>query len=142
MNKDKQEEADGAAGSAADLSIVDDASSFGEEGHRAQVTPASGYALTVLILGMLATGFPFTILTMALKYVAEDFGVSEAFATWSVSAPMLISAVCMPFLGKLGDLYGHRLVFLIGIAGSSFFALLCFFSWDTIKIIIFPGGIF
>lgn len=94
-------------------------------------------ALLVLVLGMFATGFPFTILTMALKYVAEDFGVSEAFATWSVSAPMLVSAVCMPFLGKFGDLYGHRRVFLVGIAGSSFFALFCFFAWDIWSLIFF-----
>lgn len=94
-------------------------------------------ALPVLLVGMLATGFPFTILTVALKFVAQDFGVSEAFATWTVSAPMLLSAVSMPFLGKLGDLYGHKRVFVIGIAGSSAFALLCFLSWDIWSLIGF-----
>lgn len=101
--------------------------------------PARGTnsALLVLLLGMLATGFPFTILTVALKLIADDLNVSESFATWSISAPMLLSAVCMPFLGKLGDLYGHKRVFVFGIAGSSFFALLCFFSWDIWSLISF-----
>lgn len=84
--------------------------------------------LWVLLVGMLATGFPFTILAVALKLIAQELMVSEALASWSVSAPMLISAVCMPFLGKLGDLYGHRRIFLIGIVGSTVFALLCFFA--------------
>ncbi len=97
----------------------------------------TGSALLVLLLGMLATGFPFTILTVALKLIADDLNVSEAFATWSISAPMLLSAVCMPFLGKLGDLYGHKRVFVFGIAGSSLFALLCFFSWDIWSLISF-----
>jgi MFS family permease len=93
--------------------------------------------LYVLLLGMLATGFPFTILTVALKLVAEDLGVTEALATWTISAPMLISATCMPFLGKLGDLYGHRRIFLLGIAGSTIFALLCFIAWDIWSLIFF-----
>lgn len=93
--------------------------------------------LYVLLLGMLATGFPFTILTVALKLVAEDLGVTEALATWSVSAPMLISATCMPFLGKLGDLYGHRRIFLVGIVGSTLFALCCYFAWDIWSLIFF-----
>lgn len=99
--------------------------------------PSGRSALLVLLLGMLATGFPFTILTVALKLIAQDLQVTEAFATWSVSAPMLLSAVCMPFLGKLGDLYGHKRVFVIGIAGSSFFALMCFLSWNIWSLIFF-----
>lgn len=93
--------------------------------------------LFVVLFGMLATGFSFTILTVAIKLIAKDMAVSEALATWTVSAPMLISAVCMPFLGKLGDLYGHRRIFLIGIAGSSAFALLCSVSWNIWSLIFF-----
>lgn len=101
-------------------------------------TPKQARAiLYVLLLGMLATGFPFTILTVALKLVAEDLGVTEAMATWSVSAPMLISATCMPFLGKLGDLYGHRRMFLVGIVGSTLFALFCYIAWDIWSLIFF-----
>lgn len=100
--------------------------------HSALSSPAlvqnSRSVLWVLLVGMLATGFPFTILAVALKLIAQELKVSEALASWSVSAPMLISAVCMPFLGKLGDLYGHRRIFLIGIVGSTVFALLCYFA--------------
>ncbi|MEQ9143002.1 MAG: MFS transporter [Parvibaculaceae bacterium] len=93
--------------------------------------------LYVSLIGMLATGFPFTILTVAIGQMAADFGVTEAFATWTVSAPMLISAVCLPLLGKLGDMYGHRRVFLAGIAGSTVFAGLCFVAWDIWSLIVF-----
>ncbi len=93
--------------------------------------------LYVTLIGMLATGFPFTIVTVALGQIAEEFRVTEALATWSVSAPMLISAVCLPLLGKLGDMYGHRRLFIFGIAGSTFFAGLCFVAWDIWSLITF-----
>eukprot|EP00439_Symbiodinium_sp_Y106_P089854 s1_g2390.t1 len=93
--------------------------------------------LYVTLAGMLATGFPFTILTVALVQMAEEFEVSEALATWSVSAPMLISAVCLPLLGKLGDMYGHRRLFIFGIGGSTIFAGLCFVAWDIWSLIGF-----
>ena len=93
--------------------------------------------LYVTLIGMLATGFPFTILTVALGQIAEEFNVTEALATWSVSAPMLISAVSLPLLGKLGDMYGHRRLFIFGIAGSTVFAALCFFAWDIWSLIAF-----
>ncbi|MEN8722360.1 MAG: MFS transporter [Alphaproteobacteria bacterium] len=91
----------------------------------------------ITLMGMMATGFPFTILTVALKPIAEEFSVTEALATWTVSAPMLISAVCFPLMGKVGDTYGHRRVFLIGISLSTVFAGCCFFAWDIWSLIVF-----
>ncbi len=93
--------------------------------------------LYTTMVGMLTTGFPFTILTVALKPIALEYGVSEALAAWTVSAPMLISAAVLPVLGKLGDMYGHRRVFLFGIMGSSLFAGLCIFAWDIWSLIAF-----
>lgn len=89
------------------------------------------------MVGMLATGFPFTILTVALQPIALEFGVSEAMAAWTVSAPMLISAAALPVLGKLGDMFGHRRMFIWGILGSSLFAGLCMVAWDIWSLIGF-----
>lgn len=89
------------------------------------------------MIGMLATGFPFTIVTVALNLIAEEMGVSEAFAAWTVSAPMLVSAAALPVIGKLGDLFGHRRVFMIGILGSTIFAGLCMVAWDIWSLIAF-----
>jgi MFS family permease len=99
-------------------------------------TSSNQAVLWTLLLGILATGFPFTILTVALKLIALELEVSEALAAWSVSTPMLISAVCLPFMGKLGDLFGHRRIFLLGISGSTLFALGCFFATDIWQLIL------
>jgi MFS family permease len=71
-------------------------------------------ALIVALSGLFATTFPITVLTLALPTMARDFGTSEATLAWVVTLPILCSALALPVLGKLGDLYGHRRVFLAG----------------------------
>ncbi|WCO66396.1 MFS transporter [Iamia majanohamensis] len=68
------------------------------------------------LAGLFATTFPVTILTLALPTIAEDFGVDEAGLAWLITLPMLGSALALPVLGKLGDLHGHRRVFIGGFA--------------------------
>ncbi|MBN2624690.1 MAG: MFS transporter [Acidimicrobiales bacterium] len=70
--------------------------------------------LLVALTGLFATTFPVTVLTLAIPTIAEDFAVSEASLAWVITLPVLASALALPVLGKLGDLYGHRRVFVIG----------------------------
>jgi MFS family permease len=70
--------------------------------------------LLVALAGMFATTFPVTVLTLAIPTIADDFGVEQDALTWLITLPLLCSALALPVLGKLGDLYGHRRVFLAG----------------------------
>jgi MFS family permease len=72
--------------------------------------------LLVALAGMFATTFPITVLALAVPTIAEDFGVDEAGLSWLITLPVLASALALPVLGKLGDLYGHRKVFIGGFA--------------------------
>src|SRR5690606_2879340 len=72
--------------------------------------------LIVAISGLFATTFPVTVLTLAIPTIAEDFGVSQASLAWLVTLPILTSALALPVLGKLGDLHGHRRMFVGGFA--------------------------
>jgi MFS family permease len=65
---------------------------------------------------MFATTFPVTVLTLAIPTIADDFGVREAGLSWLITLPVLASALALPVLGKLGDLYGHRKVFIGGFS--------------------------
>jgi MFS family permease len=94
-----------------------------------------GWVLFAVLSGMFATSFPFTILAVSLGPIAEEFGVRETTMSWVVTAPMLLSAVTFPLVGKLGDLYGHRRVFLWGFAGASAVAALTALAWDAFSLI-------
>ena len=89
------------------------------------------WVLLAALAGMFATTFPITILTLALKPIAGEFGVRETTIAWVITAPMLCSAVTLPLLGKLGDLHGHRRIFLIGFAAATVTAVATAFAWSA-----------
>jgi MFS family permease len=95
----------------------------------------STWVLWASLAGMFATTFPVTILTVSLVPIAREFGARETTMAWVISAPMLFSAVALPLLGKLGDLRGHRRVFLFGAASSTVIAFLTAFAWDAASLI-------
>ena len=85
--------------------------------------------------GTFAATFPVTILTIALGPIAEEFGAKETTVAWVISAPLLMSAVALPLLGKLGDLHGHRRVFLTGFGIATVAAVATAFAWDVYSLI-------
>jgi EmrB/QacA subfamily drug resistance transporter len=84
---------------------------------------------------MFASTFPITILTVSLASIAAEFGTRETTMAWVVAAPMLVSAVALPLLGKLGDLRGHRRVFLLGTAAATLTAVATCFAWSPLSLI-------
>jgi len=84
---------------------------------------------------MFATTFPITILTVSLASIAREFGTRETTMAWVIAAPMLVSAVALPLLGKLGDLRGQRRVFLWGTAAATATAVATSFAWSPVALI-------
>jgi EmrB/QacA subfamily drug resistance transporter len=88
------------------------------------------WVLVTVLAGLFATGFTITIMAVSLKDIAKDLGSSETALTWVVTGPFLALALTMPLFGKLGDLYGHRRVYLLGFAGFTVGAALTAFAWS------------
>lgn len=97
------------------------------------------WVLLTSLAGMFATTFPVTLLAVSLSTIADDFDTTETLIAWVISAPLLASAVALPILGKLGDLYGHRRVFLTGFTISTAITAVTVFSWDPISLIALRG---
>ncbi len=97
------------------------------------------WVLLTALAGMFATTFPVTLLAVSLSTIADDFGASETLVAWVISAPLLGSAVVLPVLGKLGDLYGHRRVFLTGFVLSTVVTAGTMFAWDPYSLIALRG---
>ena len=66
-------------------------------------------------MGVFVAAWPSVILIAALPEIADDLGSSESAMSWVVTLPLLVGSVLLPTFGKLGDLRGHRKVFLIGL---------------------------
>jgi EmrB/QacA subfamily drug resistance transporter len=68
-----------------------------------------------LMLGMLLAALDQTIVSTALPRITGDLGGLEHLS-WVISAYLLASTIGMPLSGKLGDLFGRKLVFQVAIA--------------------------
>ncbi|MFC0399910.1 DHA2 family efflux MFS transporter permease subunit [Paraburkholderia rhizosphaerae] len=82
-------------------------------------------ALVVLCLGVLMIVLDTTIVNVALPSIAADLGFSETSLVWVVNAYMLTFGGFLLLGGRLGDLYGHRKLFLAGITLFTLASLAC-----------------
>lgn len=82
-------------------------------------------ALTVLCLGVLMDVLDTTIVTVALPSIKSDLGFDDTSLAWVINAYMLTFGGFLLLGGRLGDLYGHRKWFLLGIAGFTLASLAC-----------------
>lgn len=93
--------------------------------------------LFTALFGLLAVTCTITILAVSIPTIADDFGASETTLTWLITGPVLAFAVLGPSVGKLGDLWGYRRIYLIGLAGAAVFAGLTAVSWNVGSLIAF-----
>src|SRR3712207_3445615 len=82
-------------------------------------------ALIVLCLGDLMIVLDTTVVNVALPSIRDDLGFSETSLAWVVNAYVLTFGGFMLLGGRLGDLYGHRRLFLLGLALFTAASLAC-----------------
>ena len=79
-----------------------------------------------------------TIVSTALPTIVGEIG-GLAHLSWIVTAYLLASTVVVPVYGKLGDVYGRRLVLQVAIAIFLAGSALCGFSQNLAELIVFRG---
>ncbi len=82
-------------------------------------------ALILLCLGELMIVLDTTIVNVALPSIQADLHFSETALVWVVNAYMLTFGGFLLLGGRLGDLYGHRRLFLAGIVLFTLASLAC-----------------
>src|SRR6202142_1135849 len=82
-------------------------------------------ALFVLCLGELMIVLDTTIVNVALPSIRVDLGFTETSLAWVVNAYLLTFGGFLLLGGRLGDLFGQRRLFLIGITLFTLSSLAC-----------------
>src|SRR5262245_54706601 len=82
-------------------------------------------ALYVLCLGDLMIVLDGTIVNVALPSIRDDLGFSATSLAWVVNGYLLTFGGFLLLGGRLGDLFGQRKMFLIGIALFTAASLAC-----------------
>ncbi|MFM7535069.1 MAG: MFS transporter [Acidimicrobiales bacterium] len=93
--------------------------------------PYARRLLAVVLLSVVSFSSSMTIVTTALGRIAQDLGSSASTLSWGVSGLFLAMGIGTPVLGKLGDVKGHRPVFLVGAAVIVTGTVACGLAWSA-----------
>lgn len=92
----------------------------------AAMTPRQkSLAFFTLVIGLVLEIVDLTIVNTALPAIQRDFGGDGAAAQWIVAGYALAFSVLLILGGRLGDLFGGRAMFLLGVAGFTLASLAC-----------------
>ncbi|WP_037623437.1 MFS transporter [Streptomyces aureus] len=92
------------------VSPSDGAPSTGLRGH-------PWFTLITVAVGVMMVALDGTIVAIANPAIKDDLGATFADVQWITNAYFLALAVSLITAGKLGDRFGHRQTFLIGVTG-------------------------
>jgi MFS family permease len=103
----------------------------------ADLTPARRrLAFYILLLGALLPSLNMFVVTIALPAIRAALDASASETSLVVAGYSSAYAVCLITGGRLGDLYGRRVVYLIGMAGFTLSSLLCGLAPDAVTLVI------
>ncbi|MEU0794195.1 MFS transporter [Amycolatopsis sp. NPDC005961] len=81
--------------------------------------------MATLLAGTLLPPLDFFIVNLAIPSIQDDLGGGDILGQQIVAGYAATYAVTLTLGGRLGDLYGRRRAFLIGLLGFAFASLLC-----------------
>lgn len=102
----------------------------------AVAAPRVRLVFTSLMLVMLLAALDQTIVATALPTIAGDLG-GLSHLSWVVTAYLLAQTAVTPLYGKLGDLYGRKLVLQAGLVVFLLGSVLCGLSQNLTELIVF-----
>jgi len=94
-------------------------------------------ALYVLCTGVLMIVLDATVVNVALPSIKNDLGFTQNNLAWVVNAYLIAFGGLLLLSGRIGDLVGHRRVFLAGLAVFTGASLLCALSQSQEMLIAF-----
>ena len=87
--------------------------------------------LVSVLVGLLATNVTFTIFNVALADISKSLHTTSTTLTWAITGPLLVVGVSAPMLGRIGDVRGHRRLYLGGMIGSLVCASVTAVAWNA-----------
>src|SRR5690606_7463884 len=93
------------------------------------------WILLATVLGSGVAMLDATVVNVALPELARDLGAGMAGLQWTVNAYTLTLAGFILLGGSLGDRYGRRRIFVLGVAWFAVASLLCGAAQDVFTLI-------
>jgi EmrB/QacA subfamily drug resistance transporter len=99
--------------------------------------PKRWRALAVILIASFMVLLDTSIVTNALATIQKDLGATYAEVQFVLTAYSVAYGMVLITGGRLGDLYGRKRLFLIGLVGFTLTSVLCGFAWTPLTLIVF-----
>ncbi|WP_243062777.1 MFS transporter [Humibacter sp. RRB41] len=96
--------------------------------------------LTAIGLGALVVSLAQSLLIPVLSDLPKQLNTSAEAVQWLLTSTLLVSAVAVPLMGRLGDMFGKRLILLVAIGAMVVGSLITALS-DNITVLIIGRAI-
>ncbi|MEI9988003.1 MAG: MFS transporter [Aliidongia sp.] len=93
-------------------------------------------ALVVLLTGAFLAPLDFFIVNVAMPSISSGLGASPADIQLVISGYAVVYAVFLITGGRLGDIYGRKVIFLAGLAGFALASAFCGLAWSSGTLIL------
>src|SRR5665648_414401 len=94
-------------------------------------------ALSCTTLGALFSVLSGSTLIVALPVIMKDLHASMNVIAWTIMGYMLIMTILVPSIGRMGDMYGRKKLYVSGFVIFTLASLLCGLSQTGMQLIIF-----
>lgn len=88
-------------------------------------TKATGLTLAGLIVAVSMTTIDQTIVALSAPTIETDLGLGHDVMQWAVNVYLIATAAAFLLGGRLADVFGHKKMVQVGIAGFGITSLLC-----------------
>ncbi len=88
------------------------------------------WALAAVCFGLFMALIDVTIVNVALPSIQEDLHTDFSNLEWVISAYTLVFAVALVTVSRLGDIFGRKTLFILGLSVFTIGSLLCALSGD------------
>jgi EmrB/QacA subfamily drug resistance transporter len=98
--------------------------------------PGRAVVLGALAIGAYMAALDNSIVNAVLPVVAGDFGTDLAAIEWVVTSYLLVQSALMLAFGRLGDMWGHKHVYMAGLVVFVASSALCGLAPSTLFLVI------
>ncbi|MGQ4335808.1 MFS transporter [Streptomyces hayashii] len=104
-----------------------------------QPTPRPGAVIVTLAFAGTTAAIMQTLVTPLIAELPQILNTSSSNAAWVITVTLLVAAVCVPVVGRLGDLVGKRRMLLACSVPLIVGSVVCAFASDVVTMIVGRG---
>ncbi|GBG56642.1 MFS transporter [Sporomusaceae bacterium FL31] len=105
--------------------------------HALDQAPNKYMVLLTVSLGTILSGYVSSSVDIALPNIMNTFGFTMDSVVWVMLSYMIPYGATLPIMGKLGDQYGRKKMYIIGLMVFTVATMLVGLSWSSSTVILF-----